>query len=244
VFGVVGSALRSFRTTIIAGTLWVAALFLALYPYVDDAGPGLQDLGASLAAIRSAAPDVMPVVALVFAAYVLGVISEAIFGSAARLFSKHLIHWQAGVQAALFQDAVTRARPSNLNDIGTLSAFLETAQGRASALFSYERDPVRAALLETRSTAPGVAREVDVLREEASFRLQLLAPLVGLAVAFCLHAPTAWIIAVVILGIVAFAAIAASANHAAERANDALADWVTSGRPAVPGDGGQTANEA
>lgn len=231
--GAVSSALRSFRTTIVAGTLWVVALFMALHPYGDDAGPGLRDLGASLAAIRSAAPDVIPVAALVFGAYVLGVISEAMFGSAARLLSKRVVKAQASVQADLLKDAEERTAPSSLSDIGTESAFLETALGRAGARFGDDVGKLRKTLFEARSTAPGVARQVDVLREEASFRLQLLAPLAGVVVAFCLHAPWAWIVVAVVAGVAALAMIAASANHCAERANDALADWIDAGRPPV-----------
>jgi hypothetical protein len=233
VLGAVGSALRSFRTTIVAGTLWVAALFLALHPYADEAGPGLRDLGASLAALRAAAPDVMPAFALVFGAYVLGVISEALFGSAARLASRQLVRAQSRVQMALLDGATQRADPWSLGDIGTLPAFLESAQGRAAERFAHDRARVRRALVEARATAPGIARQVDVLREEASFRLQLLGPLAGVAVATCLHAPPAWSIAVAVVGILALPAIAASANHAAERANDELADWCESGKPAV-----------
>jgi diacylglycerol kinase len=231
--GALSTALRSFRTTIVAGTLWVVALFIALYPYNSDAGAGIQDVGSSLDAIRSAAPDVIPVVGLVFGAYVLGVISEAMLGSAARLLSKRVVVVQSRVQARVVPEAQERANPSGLSDIGTEAAFLETAQGRAIATFGDDVEKLRKTLFNARSTAPGVARQVDVLREEASFRLQLLAPLAGVVVAFCLHAPWAWVVVAVLVGTAALAMIAASANHCAERANDVLADWLAAGGPAV-----------
>ncbi len=217
-----GSGLRAFRTTIVAGAVWLVALVIAVRPYADDAGPGLKGVADALAALQPAAPDVLPVVGLILAAYVLGVVSEGILGSAGRSLSRLVLRIQRkGVH------------PLATNEIGTIDSFLESAQGRSRAHFGSDPEKVRRARFEVREKAPALDRQVVVLQEEAAFRLQLLPPLLALAVAVGIHVPWALDLVLAAVTVGTLGVVAASANHCAERANDLLADWKLAGSPVL-----------
>lgn len=224
------TTVRSAFTSLVAGFVWLVALWVGIEPYAKSAGSGLHDVWQALTQLSHAAPGVAPAVAALLAAYLLGITSEAAFGVLARGFAVFVVGRQRWV--APHPGLHSEERPQ----IATVGGYLETAQGRASAHFDGNREKVREVQLRMRQADGRLESQVRRLRAEAEFRLQLIVPLPALAIAVAVHSlvPGLVILAVVLVALIP---LAASANHCAERANDALADWDTVA-PTVNGHGG------
>jgi hypothetical protein len=220
-------SLRYIRATLVAGLLWLVAGRIWFEPGVAaDKHPGITAVWRGMQDIAHVAAPTSTVVSLLFAAYLLGVVSEAALGALTRWLMKWIViahRYLAGASAT---------PGGTVGSTNTLDGYLNGAFARSMTWFNAQgsdpRERVRRLLLRARDDAPHVAADIDRLRAEAEFRLQLIPPVIGLAVAFGHQA--GWFVALV--GAPCVVTLAASANHCAELANDELADWAQAVVPA------------
>lgn len=215
-------SLRHIRATLAAGLLWMVAGRIWFEPGLSaDEHPGIAAVWRAVKDIADVAPPTSVVVALLFAAYLLGVISEAALGALTRWVTIRLVVVHRRI-------AGRWATPGGaLGKTTTLDAYLNGAFARSKQWFASggsdrAADKVRRTLLLARTYAPDVASDVDRLRAEAEFRLQLAPPVVGLTIA--VGHEVSWLLA--LISIPCLFVLAASANHCVELANDQLADWA------------------
>jgi hypothetical protein len=204
-------------------------LWVAIEPRIADGDAGLSLPWQALGRLAERLPSTGVLVALLFAAYLLGVLAEALLGAVTRLIAVATVRAQrqlAGDRAGPYE---ADHRPST----ATMGGYLNSALGRAYTHFSAQAEglsdgdvaqAVRVARLRAVVRDANSVADIDRLRGEAEFRLQLVVPVIALVVCAALYAPPLAATVAVVLSLVAGALLAASANHCAERANDELAD--------------------
>lgn len=222
------TAFRGLRSSVLAGLLWLAAIRIAVNPAGDSDDRG--GVWGAVQEIVSIAPPTSEILALVVAAYLLGVFSEATLGSLARWFTVRIVKEQAHLADLLpFVHAGERGPAREVN---TMSGYLDTALGRAGSTFGFTvdtekreiSDRVRSAWNEIRASDAPIVSDVERLRGEAEFRLYLVPPILATAIAVAIHGH--WWLVALPAGFLLAGVVAASANYAAEAANDEIADWV------------------
>lgn len=213
--------LRSVRASLVAGAVWLVAVSVAVARSPPGPESGFANVWAAIRRFAALAPDVVPLAGGLLAAYLLGVASEAMFGWVTRWFTVRIVARHRALPGAHEPHAPTLIRKTT-----TLDGFLHTAVGSAHEVFGLDPEAqVRRASMRMRLAEPQLEREVDRHRAEAEFRLQLVVPVLALVAAVAMHvalAAAALLLAAASLGAVV---IAASANHAAERANELIAEW-------------------
>lgn len=236
------SAARSARATLVAGAVWFTAIYISVIPRVEMSRDGWAPWRALERLVDATAP-LGDIVALLLGVFMLGVLSEALLGTVARLLAVLVVRAQRRLAGRLAGEHHRTYRPV----VTTVGGYLDTAVGRAHRTFAAASDAaaatrlpategrttrdvlarsVRLARLDALADAPAVAADVDRLRAEAELRLQLVLAVPVLLVAFATYAPPVAALALVAAGVFAAALLASSANHCAERANDELADHV------------------
>jgi hypothetical protein len=171
--------------------------------------------------IADVAPPTSVVVALLFAAYLLGVVSEAALGALTRWVTKWMVVVHRRIAGRWATPGVALGKTTTL-DAYLNGAFARSEQWFVSGGTDRAADKVRRTLLLARTYAPDVAGDVDRLRAEGEFRLQLAPPVMGLAIA--VGHQVNWLVA--LISIPSLFVLAASANHCVELANDQLGDWA------------------
>jgi hypothetical protein len=213
--------LRSVRAALVAGSVWLVAIAIAIARWSPGRHSGLSQVWRSVRAFAELAPDVVPLAGALLAAYLLGVASEAAFGWVTRWFTVLIVQIHRALPGVHEPHSPVLKRKTT-----TLDGFLYSAAGSAYDVFGEDPTPeVRRASLRVRLSEPQLERDVDRHRAEAEFRLQLLVPVLALASAVALHVGLVAAALLVATAFVSIVVIAASANHAAERANELLADW-------------------
>lgn len=221
------TALRGLRSSVLAGLLWLAAIRIAVDPTGSEAESSA--VWEAVQAIASVAPPTSEILALVVGAYLLGVFSEATLGAASRWFTVRIVREHRHLAEIL---PFVHAGPGGpAGEVNTMSGYLDTALGRAQETFTSDETSaddaaarVRAAWMKAREEGGPVVADIDRLRGEAEFRLYLVPPILAVAIAVARHGD--WWLTALLPGLVLASVIAASANHAAESANDELAEWV------------------
>lgn len=226
------SAARTFRSSVLAGLLWLAAFRIGVVDPAPDegaAGP-VWDAIRDIATVASPTSEIL---ALVVGSYLAGVFSEAAFGALARWLAVRVVDEQRVIARLVpwFHAGVGDAA----REVNTMRGYLATSLGRAKETFAPTgkesalavEDSVRDAWLAARSSGAPIVGDVERLRGEAEFRLYLLPPLLGLTAAVASHGHYFWL--ALLPGLVLTGVVAASANHAADSANDELAHWREAG---------------
>lgn len=233
------------RGAFAAGGLWLLAVVIATEPRAHHAGQPLRDIWGAIAALGDAAPSILPLVGVVAAAYLLGIVSEAVSGAVMRYLAMRTVaaqRWLAqrlpGLSAGAWWKGVRKA--------ATVADFLETALGREYAACPLEakaktgtsrargeaaRERLREYVRDCRMLVHEEDDDLEAAVEEswadAEYRLQLMAPLLGLTAAVATYLPIRSAALTATAGFIAVLTVAASANHHAETANDRLAQWRT-----------------
>lgn len=226
---------RSVRAAFAAGALWLVALVIALQPRVGHASRPLRLIWGAVRSFGNVATPVLPLIGILVAAYLLGIISEALLGALTRYFTVKI------VAAHRFLASVTPGFTASecwngQRKVATISDWRETALGPAYADWSPEnREGVRRHVRESKQLVHRQDNALEAAVEEAfgdaEYRLQLVAPTLALGVACASYLPVPWNILAILLSGFAVLAISASANFHAESANEALAEWRAANPP-------------
>jgi hypothetical protein len=234
---------RSVRAAFAAGSLWLVGIIIALQPRVRHAGKPLRHIWGAIAALGGVSSNVLPLVGVFAAAYLLGVVSDALFGASTRYLAVRTVQvqrWLASRLPRLTAGIWWRGQ----RKASTVSDFFETALGReygnqptvlgpADGDLATRRlaaqEAVRARVRRSRAMVlkhePGLAGQLDELWSDAEYRLHLVPPVIAIGTAVGSYLAPGWTIVSICLSAAAALAMAAGANHDAEVANDRLAEW-------------------